>query len=433
MDTVHIGLLGLGTVGSGVAKLLLECGDRIAQRAGVRLNLKRAAEKNAEAARAAGVPGERLTDDAHVVVSDPEVSIVVELIGGIRPAKDFIEAALRAGKAVVTANKALLAEHGPELFALAQANDTCIAFEASVGGGIPIVAAARDGLIANDMEYTRGIVNGTCNYILTQMTREGTPYADALAEAQRLGYAEADPTLDVGGGDSAHKLAVLARLVFGLDFAFEDVYCEGISDVDVTDIRYAQEMGYVLKLLAIAKQHDGELELRVHPTLLHEDTPLAAVSGVFNAIHVKGHAVGDAMLYGRGAGQMPTASAVVADLVDVALGRAQITFKHTWLARSDRRRPANVRPMVKIESRYYVRLMAHDQPGVLAQVAGIFGQHHISIASVNQHEPHDASEGYVPVVFTTHAACEGSMQQALRGIEALDVIRGQARLLRLEE
>ncbi len=433
MKTVNIGLIGLGTIGSGVAKLLVECRDRIAQRAGVQLHLKLAAERNPETAKASCVPADRLADDAAAVLDDPDIAVVIELIGGTHPAKEFIEAALRNGKAVVTANKSLLAKHGPELFALAQANDTCISFEASVGGGIPIIQAARDGFVANDIEYVRGIVNGTCNYILTKMAGEGTPYEEALAEAQALGYAEADPTLDVGGGDSAHKLAVLARMVFGLDFEFDDVYCEGIAGVDVADIRYAQEMGYVLKLLAIAKRHNGELELRVHPTLLHKTHPLAAVSGVFNAIYIKGHALDEAMLYGRGAGHMPTASAVVADVVDAALGRAQITFKSHWLACADRRRQANIRPMAHIESRYYVRLIASDRPGVFAKIATAFGNHNISIASVVQHEAVHEASGWVPVVMTTHTAQEGKMQQALREIEALDCIQGQAKLLRVEE
>ncbi len=433
METVHVGLIGLGTVGSGVAKLLLECGDRLALRAGVRLELARAADKNLDAGRAAGVPEDRLTADAADVIGDPDISIVVQLIGGIHPAKEFMEDALRAGKSVVTANKALLAKHGPELFALAREHGSCVCFEASVGGGIPILRAVREGLIANDIEDVRGIVNGTCNYILTQMSREGTPYEEALAEAQRLGYAEADPTLDVGGGDSAHKLAVLARLAFGLDFDLEQVYCEGISDVEVADIRYAQEMGYVLKLLAIAKPHDGELELRVHPTLLPQSHPLAAVHGVFNAIYVKGHAVGETMFYGQGAGQMPTASAVVSDVIDGALGRARITFERTWIARPERRRPAKVMPMEDICTRYYLRLIAHDRPGVFARIASVFGAHDISIASVVQHEADDAASEWVPVVMTTHRAREGQMQQALREIEALDCIQGRTKLLRVEE
>ena len=429
MQTVDVGLIGLGTVGTGVAKLLIESNGDICRRSGVQLRLKRIAEKDWTCPRDVDVPSELVAHDAAEVIDDPSISIVIELVGGLEPAKSFIDRSLKAGKAVVTANKALLAHHGPELFKTAQANGTCIAFEASVGGGIPIIAATRDSFIANRIESVSGIVNGTCNYILTQMTKAGTPYEDALAEAQRLGYAEQDPTFDVDGIDSAHKLAVLARLAFGQDFDLEEVYCEGISKVEVADIGYASSMGYVLKLLAIAKAHDEGLELRVHPTLLREDRPLAAVSGVFNAIYVEGDAVGQAMLYGRGAGQMPTASAIVADVVDVALGRALTTFQTTWMA-SKARPDANVLPMDKIQSRYYVRMIVADRPGVLAQIAGIFGTHAISIASVNQYEGEDG--GYVPIVLTTHLAEEGNMQRALSEGEQLECTKGRACLLRVE-
>ena len=429
METVNVGLIGFGVIGTGVARLLRETGDQITQRAGIRLDLVRIADKDLDTPRDVAVPPELLTSDAADVINDPSIRVVIELVGGIHPARDFIEASLAAGKDVVTANKALLAHDGPELFALARQHQRCIAFEASVGGGIPIIAATRDSFIANRIESISGIVNGTCNYILTQMTKPGEPYGQALEEAQQMGYAEHDPTLDVAGVDSAHKLAVLARLAFGMDFDFEQVYCEGIADLEVDDITYATAMGYVVKLLAIAKQHDDGLELRVHPTLLHEDSPLASVSGVFNAIHVEGHALGQAMLYGRGAGQMPTASAVVADVVDVALGRAGITFEKTWMARPDRVR-AHVLPMDKLQSRYYVRLMVEDRPGVLAQIAGIFAKHSISIASVTQKEACDV--GWVPVVFTTHLAEEGEMQAALAEVASLDCAQGRARLLRVD-
>jgi len=429
MQTVDVGLIGLGTVGTGVAKLLLESNDDICRRSGVQLRLKRIAEKDWTGERGLEVPPEVVAHDAGDVIDDPSISIVIELVGGLEPAKSFIDRSLKAGKAVVTANKALLAHHGPELFKTAQANGTCVAFEASVGGGIPIIATTRDSFIANHIQSVSGIVNGTCNYILTQMTKEGTPYEEALGEAQQLGYAEQDPTFDVDGIDSAHKLAVLARLAFGQDFDLEEVYCEGISKVEVADIGYAGSMGYVLKLLAIAKTHNEGLELRVHPTLLREDRPLAAVSGVFNAIYVEGAAVGQAMLYGRGAGQMPTASAVVADVVDVALGRALTTFQTTWMA-SEARPRANVLPMDQIQSRYYVRMIVADRPGVLAQIAGIFGTHAISIASVNQHEGEEG--GYVPIVLTTHLAEEGNMQRALNEVEVLESTKGKARLLRVE-
>ncbi|MBM4049430.1 MAG: homoserine dehydrogenase, partial [Planctomycetes bacterium] len=365
MKVVNVGLLGLGTIGTGVVKMLLGSGKYLADKVGVELKLTRIAEKDLGRPKKVGVPQKLVTDDAQAVLNDPDVHVIVELVGGYHPAKEFILTALSRGKDVVTANKALLALHGTELFRKAREVGRSISFEASVGGGIPIIAAVRDGFVANRIQAIYGIVNGTCNYILTKMSREGMSYKAALAEAQAHGYAEKDPTLDVDGTDSTHKLAVLGRLGFGVDFDYEAIHREGISDVEFDDMRYAAELGYTLKLLAIAKQHPNGLELRVHPTLLPKDHPLAAVSGVFNAICVNGDAVGETMLYGRGAGQMPTASAVTADLVDVALGRARTTFEHMRFF-SNRRRKATVLDMAETKCRYYLRFSALDKPGVLS-------------------------------------------------------------------
>ncbi|MBM4086012.1 MAG: homoserine dehydrogenase, partial [Planctomycetes bacterium] len=414
---------------TGVVKMLLGSGKYLADKVGVELKLTRIAEKDLGRPKKVGVPQKLVTDDAQAVLNDPDVHVIVELVGGYHPAKEFILTALSRGKDVVTANKALLALHGTELFRKAREVGRSISFEASVGGGIPIIAAVRDGFVANRIQAIYGIVNGTCNYILTKMSREGMSYKDALAEAQAHGYAEKDPTLDVDGTDSTHKLAVLGRLGFGVDFDYEAIHREGISDVEFDDMRYAAELGYTLKLLAIAKQHPNGLELRVHPTLLPKDHPLAAVSGVFNAICVNGDAVGETMLYGRGAGQMPTASAVTADLVDVALGRARTTFEHMRFF-SNRRRKATVLDMAETKCRYYLRFSALDKPGVLSKVAGVLGKHHISIASVIQQ---DRREGqHVPLVLTTHIAVEGNVRKALREIDKLAVVGAKSRFLRVE-
>jgi len=330
---------------------------------------------------------------------------------------------------VVTANKALLATHGSELFKIANECGRCIALEGSTGGAIPIIAALRDGLAANRIESIVGIVNGTCNYVLTKMTREGLSYDTALSQAQQMGYAEADPTLDVEGIDSAHKLAIMARLAWALDFPFESIQCEGISSVQLDDIQYASELGYTLKLLVIAKRHPRALELRVSPSLLPTDHPLASVHGVFNAICVRGDASGDTMHYGQGAGQMPTASAVVADLIDVGLGRTAMTFSHVEPFCCSCT-PATLLDPDDVVCRYYLSFVALDRPGVFAKIAGVLGRHRISIASVIQRERHEGT--YVPVALMTHGAKEGNLRRALGQIDRLDIVSGHTRFLRVE-
>jgi len=426
---LNVGLLGLGTVGAGVAELLGD-GDALAAASGARLCLARAADVVPERAAACGIPADRFTTDARAVIADDGVDVVVELIGGTGIARELAAAALAAGKHVVTANKALLAEHGEELFGAAREAGVSISFEASVCGGIPVIQAVRDGLVANRIEHLLGIVNGTSNYILTRMARENMSYADALAEAQANGYAEADPTLDVNGTDSAHKLAILAAIAFGRPVDLADVYVEGIDRVALADIRYAEGMGYAVKLLAIGKATDGGLELRVHPAMIHRDHPLAAVQGVFNAVWIRGHAVGDTMFYGRGAGRAPTASAVVADLVDLALGRAPAAFQHL-AARIADAPAARARRIGDIDTRYYLRVQALDLPGVLAQVATILGNHGISIASMLQQERREGEA--VPVILMTHTARESRVQDAIAAIDALEVVHDRTLCIRVEE
>lgn len=431
MNTFNVGLIGMGTVGAGVAKILLEKGSPLLEKLDCVPVLKGIADCNPDVKNKLNLPSDILfTTDAKELLNNPDIQVVVELIGGLHPAMEIITTALEKGKDVVTANKMLLALHGSELFSKARRHGKSISFEASVGGGIPIIAALRDGFIANKIEAIFGIVNGTTNYILTKMTREKVKYSDALAEAQRLGYAEKDPTMDVEGIDSSHKLAILARIGFGVDFDYKNIYHEGISAMDLSDIWYAHELGYTLKLLAIAKKTENNIELRVHPTLLPHDHPLSSVNGVFNAICITGSAVGETMLYGKGAGQMPTASAVVADLVDVALGRAGITFK-AMKTFSGHCEYVPIADIQQFKTRYYLRFSVVDKPGVLAKISGILGKYEISIASVIQHKARE--NGTVPLVMMTHLAEEGNLQKALTEIKKLDVIKDHTKFLRVEE
>ncbi|HOX37892.1 MAG TPA: homoserine dehydrogenase [Candidatus Brocadiia bacterium] len=423
MKQVQVGLIGMGTVGGGVARLLTDPKAAWRDRLGNCIKLKTVADLYIDSLPiSTELPGDVCrTKDANEILRDPEISVVVELIGGIRPAMDFITTALESGKNVVTANKALLAAHGHEIFTTARNCDRCVAFEASVCGGIPIIAAIRDGLIANNFSSIYGIVNGTCNYILTQMTQQGAAYSEALAGAQAKGYAEADPTLDVEGHDSRHKLAVLARLAYGCDFDANAIYCEGITKVQAQDIAYAKKLGYVVKLLAIARSHDEAYELRVHPALLRESHPLASVNDSFNAVSCEGDAVGRTMFYGRGAGREPTASAVMADIADIALGRAQITFARLGQFAVDVPHETAL-PISEVRTRYYLRFSAVDKPGVLASVAGILGANDVSISSVIQ--PEVEEDAFVPLILMTHKAREGDVLTALNAINALDCIEG---------
>ncbi len=426
-EPVGLALVGHGVVGGGVAKILTEQADLLRARTELAFDLRHIVVRDVSKQRPfAGVP---VTTNWRMAVEDPRVHVVIELVGGTTVARQVVEHALSLGKPVVTANKSLLAAHGPELFALARKHDTCIAFEASCGGGIPIIDALSRGLVANRIDALVGIVNGTCNVILTRMTKNGWSYADALKEAQKLGFAEADPTLDVSGRDAAQKLAVLAGLAFNVCVREADIHVEGIDTLQKTDIALAGELGYVIKLLAIAERAAGDkVALRVHPTLVHQDDVLAEVSGSFNAISVYGNAVGHTLFYGRGAGSMPTASAVVADLIGVALGTTPLQFKQLRVY-PDSTQPANVLPVDDLQSRYYLRVTAKDAPGVMAQVTRILGDKSISLAAINQRE---ANEGeMVPIVITTHLAKEGAMRQALKEIDALPNIQPATVCLRI--
>jgi len=415
-------IVGCGTVGGATAMILTRDREILNARVGPRLELRHIVDVNFAYARRLGLDETLFTPDLEKALADPVVGAVVELVGGTTIAKDVIRRSLRAGKHVVTANKALFALHGVELYALAREQGVCIALEASCAGGIPILRVLCDGLIANRIDALFGIVNGTCNYILTAMTQQGRSYADALSEAQRAGLAEADPTLDVSGIDSAHKLAILASLAFGKSVDFQAIPVEGIDSLDLCDIAHGQELGYVVKLLAIAQRQENGISLRVRPEFISRHHPLAWVSGPFNAISVYGHATGHTMYYGRGAGGMPTASAVVADLAALSMNMAQQEFSQLpiW---PDRAGPACQLSIDEVRSRYYIRALVEDKPGVFAQLAAILGRHSISISSLLQHEaPEDESDG-VPVIITTHRAQEGNVRKALAEIDALDVTR----------
>jgi len=402
METFGIGLIGCGNVGTGVAKLLLEHPERMAARAGRRLELRRVVVRDATKARQVTLPPGILTTELRDVLHDPQIQVVVEVVGGTDYAKRAVLDALAHGKHVVTANKALLAQHGAEVFDTGRRYNRALAFEASVGGGIPIIGALSQGLAANQILSIQGILNGTSNFILTSMSEEGQSYAQALAEAQRRGYAEADPSFDVEGVDAAHKLAILAHIAFGVAVPVDSIPRRGMANIQGADIRFARELGYTIKLLAEAWYHENQLALHVSPVLLRHLSPLAQVRDAYNAVLVVGDAVGDTFYYGRGAGQMPTASAVVADIIDLAVGRAQRTFQ-TLRLWSGSERPLTIQPPGTVRSRFYLRLMIEDRPGVLAEVARILAQRHISISSVIQHEALDEQEGAsVPLVLMTH-------------------------------
>lgn len=427
--TIGVALLGCGIVGGGVAGILREQAEMLCRRTGIRFELRHVVVKGPEdfPPNAAELP---MSTDANAAIDDPKSDVIIELIGGTGVAGAFIERALKLGKPVVTANKSLLAHKGRELFALARQNNACIAFEASCGGGIPIIDALMRGLVANRIDALLGIVNGTCNFILTKMTQNGWSYEQALKEAQKQGFAEANPTLDVSGRDAAQKLSILASLAFNARIAESDIHVEGIDKLQAADIEFAKELGYVIKLLAIAERTAGDrVSLRVHPTLVHKDDVLADVSGSFNAISVYGHALGHALWYGRGAGRTPTASAVVSDLVGVALGTTPLAFQQLRIL-PDTTEPANILPFDQLSSRYYIRLMAKDEPGVLAQVTAALGKQKISLSAIRQHETND-NGATVPVVITTHLANEGAMQAALKEIDALPTISAPTVCLRI--
>lgn len=427
MDTIKVGLLGLGTVGTGVTKVLKNNQDSITKKVGKPVELAKVLVNNTKKQRSLSLPDGVLTDKPEDVLDNPEISIIVEVMGGIEPAKDYIIRALDNDKHVVTANKDLIAIHGKELFEAAQNKNSDLFFEASVAGGIPIIRPLKECLAGNRLEQVMGIINGTTNYILTKMTQEGSDFSEVLKEAQDLGYAEADPTADIEGYDAARKIAILASVAFGTRVTFSDVYVEGITKITAEDIQYARDLGYVIKLLGIANNINGHVEVRVHPAFIPKHHPLAAVNDVFNAIFIKGDAIGEAMFFGRGAGEMPTASAVVGDIVaaarDIVYG---ITGRISCTCFEEK-------PIIKIgeiQSEYYLRLKVADKPGVLASIASVFGNHDVSIASVVQKST--GKNGKAEIVLITHKVNENSIRDALQIIGGMSIVDTISNVIRVE-
>ena len=434
MDPVRIGILGLGTVGGGTVNLLRRNADALERRLGRPLAVRRIAVSDPAKPRSVDLTGIDVTTDAEAICTDPDIDIVVELAGGVANAEPLVRTAFEHGKPVVTANKALLAERGNELFRIAGEQGVDLAFEAAVAGGIPIIKALREGLAGNHIQAVHAIANGTANYMLSRMRTEGMEFDEALAEAQALGYAEADPTFDVDGIDAAHKLALMAAVAFGTPIDYQALHLEGIRRVTREDIQYAGELGYRIKLLAITKEGPGGIEVRVHPALVPETAMLASVEGVNNAVEVVGDAVGPTLYYGPGAGADPTASAVVADILDVArtLG-ANPQYRVPYLGfRADGMTAARWSAMSDVVSEYYLRMHARDEAGVLEQVTRILAEEGISIEAIRQKEP-QPGETDVPVVLLTHSTNEGAMRRAVAAIDALEVITGPSQLIRLEE
>ncbi|WP_295808595.1 homoserine dehydrogenase [Victivallis sp.] len=429
MKEIKIGIIGFGTVGAGVAANILANSDVIASRAGVKLVLAKVADLDITTDRGVRIPEGVLTTDAAEAIR--EADIVVELVGGTTVAKKFILDAIRAGKPVVTANKALLALHGEEIFSAAEAAGVDVYYEASVAGGIPIIKALREGLVSNRIHRIYGIMNGTCNYILTRMENEGADFNTVLADAQKLGYAEANPSLDIDGFDTAHKTAILAALAFGEWFGLDPVHVEGIRDLELADLRYAEELGYRIKLLSVIKESEGNVQMSVRPTLIPRNTLLANISDVFNGVLVEGDTVGQTLFYGRGAGRNATASAVVADLTDVAINLAVGSVRRTPAFRPGKlfRR---VLTMEESESRFYLRLQVRDCPGVIASIAQILADKSISISSLIQHERREA-DGTVALVILTHSAAEKSLRAALAELATLSINQSPVKLMRIED
>jgi len=444
MDTVYVGLMGLGVVGSGVASILQEKQSGITSQVGGRVDLRRVLVRDIGKPRTVPLPTGVLTTDPAAILDDPAIAVVIELMGGERPAYDYIQAALRQGKHVITANKEVIAKHGPTLLSLAEANGVAIHFEASVGGGIPLIAPFRESLLANEIAQVHAIINGTTNYILTRMGKDGLDLPEALAEAQALGYAEPDPSYDIEGTDSAYKLAILASLAFHTHVAPDQVYREGIRGLTARDFRYARELGYAIKLLAIARRGaplrppgnggaslaaaGDAVEVRVHPAFIPDDRILARVDGVYNAVEVEGDLTGRIMFYGRGAGSLPTTSAVVSDLIDLA---REVRRGMTPRVLPGPKASFPILPMEEVCTRYYVRMAVRDKPGVLAEIARVLGDLQISIASVIQKESNEESQ-IAEIMLMTHLALERSMQQALRELASLPVVAEIGAVVRVE-
>ena len=434
MKPINVGLLGIGTVGGGTFTVLKRNADEIARRAGRPIRITVVADRNLDHAKKVTGGDCRLTDDAFSVVADPEVDIVIELIGGYGVAKDLVLKAIENGKHVVTANKALLATHGNEIFAAAQKKGVMVAFEAAVAGGIPIIKVLREGLTANRIEWIAGIINGTTNFILSEMRDKGLPFDVVLKEAQRLGYAEADPTFDIEGVDAAHKITIMSAIAFGTPVSFDKAHIEGISKLDAADIKYAEQLGYRIKLLGITKRTEEGVELRVHPTLIPAKRLIANVEGAMNAVMVYGDAVGPTLYYGKGAGAEPTASAVIADLVDVTrMHTADPEHRVPHLAfQPEAMVDLPILPLAEVTTSYYLRLRVEDKPGVLADITRILADQHISIDAMIQREP-DEGEEQTDIIMLTHQTREKNVEAAIAKIEALSVVKGKLIRLRMEE
>ncbi len=423
---IKIGLLGCGTVGSGVVKLLQENRAAIEAKTNSQLAIVKVLELDRQKCRELGIADSMIVDNIDAIINDESIDIVVELIGGIEPALSFITAAMEKGKHVVTANKDLIAEHGEEVFAAAAKNGVDFYFEASVGGGIPIVYPLKQSLAGNKIQEVIGILNGTTNYILTQMSQQGRDFEEVLQEAQQLGYAESDPTADIGGWDAARKIAILSSIAFNSRVTLADVYVEGITSISAKDILYAHELGFVIKLLAIAKESNDKIQARVHPAFLPMGHPLANVNGVFNAIFVRGNAVGDVMHFGRGAGQMPTASAVVGDIIEIGRNMAfQINARIGCTCYEEK----EILPIDELCAQYYVRMNVTDRPGVLAGIAGVFGANQVSIASVIQKS---SSADKAELILITHTVKEKHLQDSLQTLKGMDIVAQINNVIRLE-
>jgi len=431
-SSIKIGFIGFGTVATGAVQILLSQADLLKRRLGCGLEVLRIADREIKRDRGLDLSGISLTTEAKEILEDSSIDIVVELIGGTDAAREYTLEAIARGKHVVTANKALIATHGEELFSAALKQGVDIGFEASVCGGIPILQALKEGLAAEKIESIYGIVNGTCNYILTKMRDEQRNFSDVLKEAQALGFAEADPSLDIGGGDSTHKLAILANLAFGTPVALNDIYTEGIENITQLDIAFAEQFGYQIKLLAIAKSVGGKIEARVHPTMLSKETLLSKVEGVFNAVHVVGESLGEALFYGQGAGSLPTGSAVVSDLISISRNILNQSSGRVPAASfvPEARNSLPVKAMAEIESLYYLRFMVQEAHGVLSDISGVLGEHRISISSVIQQGRKIG--GQVPLVMMSHRARECDLRAALLKIDRLDCISGPSRFIRVE-
>jgi homoserine dehydrogenase len=430
MKKVKMGLIGFGNIGTGLLRNLKNNKEIIKERCGCEIELTKIADKDITTLRNVDYDKNMLTDDIYKVINDPEIKIVIELIGGLEPARTFVAESLKKGKHVVTANKAMLANFGKELFDLAKENNALLLFEGSVGGGIPIIRGLQQGICANNIKSIKGILNGTCNYILTKMTEEGSSFNSVLKEAQEKGFAEPDPTYDIEGYDSAHKIAILASLAFGQEIKYDDVFVNGIAGIQNTEISFAKELGYVIKLLAIAKNHNDEVEVRVHPTLIPQDNMLASVSGVNNGILVEGDMVGETMFYGRGAGQDPTSSAIISDIMAIAQSIVEGGYNKDkrLLNLSDIKK---IRPIDELESSYYLRFIVIDRPRVMARISSILGDQNISIECCIQKGRNIGD--YVPLILTTHTTKEKAIQDAIKEIGKLDIVKEKPFLLRVEE